>query len=309
MDKIYYIDRKSQKKECEVVYGGAFLFLLYGDSFLSKIFSVILTPLIVKIPFFSKMYGVLQNRKKSRKKVRPFIERFHVDASEFEKKIDEFSSFNDFFYRKLKPSARPLIKNPNVAALPADGRYLFFKNINHFDEFYIKGKKFALESFLQSKTLAKQYENGSMVIARLCPTDYHRFHFPINCVPNEPRLINGDLYSVNPIALRKRLEILVENKRYLTLLQSDLFKEVAFVEIGATFVGSVFPSFTPHIPYKKGDEKGYFAFGASMIVLLFQKGVIEFDADLIEATSKKIEIKALVGQSMGTSKLSEQKNK
>ena len=59
-----------------------------------------------------------------------------------------------------------------------------------------------------------------MLISRLCPVDYHRFHFPVSGIPGEPRLINGWLYSVSPLALRRRLKYLIENKREVTLVDS-----------------------------------------------------------------------------------------
>ena len=294
MPQIKVIDRITKKEEIERIYGGWALSLLYEKKW-GKIF----LPLIAKVPFFSRLYGFLQSLPFSRKKILPFIRKYHVDVSEFAKKTEAFSSFNDFFTRKLKPASRPINKEKDRAIIFADGRYIFFQDVEESKTFWIKGESFSLEKLLQDKALAKRYKKGSMAIARLCPTDYHRFHFPFDATPNEPRYINGPLYSVNPLALKNNIRFLCENKRVITLLQSDLFSEVIYIEIGATYVGSIKQTFSPFEPYKKGEEKGFFSFGGSCIILLFQKGKILFDEDLLLITREKKEVKCLLGQSLG----------
>ena len=94
------------------------------------------------------------------------------------KKPAQFTSFNDFFYRKLKKGKRDIVGNANQAIIPADGRYLFVPKISNTDGFYIKGKKFCLNEFLKDKQLADRYENGVMIIARLCQLTITGFTFP-----------------------------------------------------------------------------------------------------------------------------------
>ena len=295
MTNIQIIDRATNQKTCEKVYGGKALAFLYKDS----IFSKILLILISKLPFFSLFYGFLQKRKLSKKKIKPFIKHYHVNAEEFEKKVDDFTSFNDFFIRRLKKDARPICKEKNVAVMPSDARYMVFQDINLSDGFYVKGQTFDLMSLLQDEKLAYKYKDGSMVIARLCPADYHRFHFPIDCVAHNSQLINGYLYSVNPIAIKKNIKIFSENKRMITFLESEKFGDVLYIEVGATNVGNIKQSFIPQKEYKKGDEKGYFEIGGSTVILLFEKNKIEFDADLIVNSQNKIETKSYIGRSLG----------
>jgi phosphatidylserine decarboxylase len=278
------------------VYGHKSLALLYGDGFFSKIFYHLLLPLLAHFPYFSRIYGRLQKKSSSRKKIEPFIRDYAIDTSEFEPAA--YRSFNDFFIRKLKPACRPIDSRPEVATLPADGRYLAYPR---FDRFFVKGQEFILESFLQNSAYAKCFEHGSMLIARLCPVDYHRFHFPCDGVAGRPHLINGSLYSVNPIALKKRIQILSENKRVITEIDSDRFGTVLYIEVGATAVGTIRQTFKPEEKVSKGQEKGYFEFGGSCLVLLFEKGRIEFDADLVENTRKGYETFARFGESMGRS--------
>lgn len=301
MKPIYYIDRASQTRCEEKVYGAYFIKLLYGDQFMSRLIGAPLAYSLARIPAFSAFYGYMQNQPASVKKVAPFIETFQVDTSEFAQSPAEYVSFNEFFTRKLKNGARPIARGENVAVIPADGRYYFYQNIKKSDGFIVKGKKFKLADLLVNEELAADYEEGSMVIARLCPTDYHRYHFPCDGMAGKTQLINGYLHSVNPAAIKKNIKIFSENKRTLCAIESPQFGKVLYLEIGATCVGAIHETYQEDSSVAKGDEKGYFSFGGSSLILLFRPGSIQFDQDLIDATDAQIEIKCLMGQSMGVS--------
>lgn len=298
MEPIYYIDRETKEKKEEKVYGFFILKLFYGTSLTAKIFSFIFLNLVAKAPYFSIRYGKVQGHSFSKKKIAPFIEKFGIDEKEFLEPASSFSSFNEFFVRRLRKECRPIDPSPLKAVLPADGRYLVFPEISLSDGFFVKGQKFDLPAFLQDEKLAKKYAHGTMVIARLCPTDYHRFHFPCDCTVGKTRFINGPLYSVNPIALRKSLSYITENKRYITELESELFGTIAYIEIGATNVGTVIQTHNKKSALK-GEEKGFFAFGGSCVVLLFEQNSIMLDRDLIENSENKIETLGKFGQSLG----------
>lgn len=291
---IEFIDRKSGQKQVEKVYGDRAIRLLYGDDWMSRIVGAPLLQLTSKIPFISWLYGKWQSSRWTTSKIVPFIEKFGVDPKEFLVEVGQFDSFNDFFIRKLKPDARPIGEG---AVLPADGRYLFYPNISEADGFVIKGEKFCLATLLEDEELAQKYAEGTMVIARLCPSDYHRFHFPCDGVPGETKLINGWLYSVNPLALKRDINIFSQNKRTLCKIASEKFGTVLFLEVGATFVGSMTQTYQPNQPVRKGDEKGYFSFGASTVILLFEPGKITLCEDLVR--SDHVEIKCLMGESLG----------
>lgn len=294
-DTIRFINRDTGKLEQEKVFGEEAIRFLYGNTFGEWI-----NTLVARIPLVSSVFGWWQKAPWTKRNVKPFIQAYQMDSSEFLHAPESFRSFNDFFIRRLKPQSRPIAKGEDVAVLPADARYLFYPNIAQTDGYLVKGKKFSLQSLLQNRELANHYSRGSMVIARLCPTDYHRFHFPVDCTPGKPQLINGSLYSVNPIALKKNIHIFSENKRVITTLQTEQFGQVLFIEVGATNVGSIHHTYTPGHQYDKGDEKGYFSFGASSLILLFEPRAIQFDEDLLKASQQKIEIRGLMGQSMGT---------
>ncbi len=293
MTDIHLIDRESKKKIVEKVPCQGALEFLYSKNPFAWF---VRTPLC-RLSLFSKLFGYLQKRHKSRKNILPFIEKYHMDASEFLDPVECFASFNDFFIRKLKSEARPF--SQTNAILPADGRYLAFQDISKEDGFLIKGKKFSLETLLGDVEIARKYAQGSMVLIRLAPVDYHRFHFPCDCTPSSAQLINGPLFSVNPIALKTNIDILADNKRMITNLETTHFGTVPFIEVGATNVGSIIQTYEPNKFYKKGEEKGYFSFGGSSAILLFEPGKIKIDQDLIENTQKGFETLGRLGQSLG----------
>lgn len=295
MRPITIINRTTGKPEIEKVYGQKALELIYGNSLLSSLIGPPIIQAFAKRPLFSSIYGWFQKKPSSKKKILPFIKEYNVDTTEFADPVESYNSFNDFFIRKLKADARTIAHGKNVAVMPADGRYLFYPNIDQIDHFFVKGTKFSVDEFLVDPNIAKRFQGGTLVLARLCPVDYHRFHFPVSGVPQEPKLINGWLYSVNPWALAKRPTIFHENRRVLTLIQTEAFGEVAMVEIGATNVGSIHQTYTPNKPIEKGTEKGYFSFGGSAIALLFQPGAIQLESDL----QSPHEIYCQMGQPLG----------
>jgi phosphatidylserine decarboxylase len=300
-EPIRYWHRAKRTVETERIYGERWLRLVYEN----PIGRLVLW-LAVKRAFFSLYYGWRMNRRYSAAKVLPFIADYNLDVDEFAKSAFAYKTFNDFFYRRLKPAARPIAPGDDVAVLPADGRHLVFPNVDSADGFYVKGAKFTLAELLgeanvprEQQILAPRFAGGAMVISRLAPVDYHRFHFPVGGRVGEPQLISGWLYSVHPIALRRNLHYLVENRRMVTIIDSPRFGPVAMVEIGATNVGRIRQTFIPGRNVDKGEEKGLFAFGGSCVICLFGRGRIQFDADLVDQSAVHRETYAKMGEHLG----------
>jgi len=252
---------------------------------------------LAKRKVVSSVYGNRMDLPSSTKKIEPFVEEFDIDMGIAQKQ--QFTSFNDFFTRKLKKNARPVDTNSTVAVSPADGKIVAYANISNSD-FIIKGYRFNVFSFLNGR-LAQNYLDGSLVIIRLAPPDYHRFHFPIDGSVTPITRIDGDYYSVNPLALRKMTEIFCLNKREYTVISNPLFGDVVMAEVGATMVGSIVQTYTGNF-VKKGEEKGYFKFGGSTVVLLFEKNKIRIDEDLLINTAKGYETTVKMGERIGEAK-------
>ena len=300
-EPIRYYDRYSKTLKTEQIYGEGWLRFAY-DNPAGRFF----VWLVARRKFFSAWYGWKMNKPVSALRILPFITKYDIDVDEFAKSPFDYKTFNEFFYRALRPGARPIAPGERVAVFPADGRHLILPNVETTAGFYVKGSTFTLAELFndphraaESETLARTFAGGAAVISRLCPVDYHRFHFPVSGGLSEPRLINGSLYSVSPVALRRYLRFLVQNKRVLTLIESPVFGSVAMFEVGATNVGTIRQTFIPGRPAVKGEEKGSFAFGGSCVITLFQRDRIRFDTDLLASSAEHLETYARMGDRMG----------
>jgi phosphatidylserine decarboxylase len=116
------------------------------------------------------------NHPSSVRDIKPFIEFHKLKIDEILDPLDSFKNFNEFFYRKLKPEARPIDSpnDPSVLVSPADCRMMAFPTIDVATQIWIKGINFTLERLFHDKVQSKEYEGGSLGIFRLAPQDYHR---------------------------------------------------------------------------------------------------------------------------------------
>ncbi len=290
---IRYVDRATAQIKTEQVEAGGWLFWLYNNPV-----GELSLQAVVKRKFASEWYGKRMDKPASVSKIEPFIRKYHINMSDFQKK--KYTSFNDFFIRKLKPGARKIDTNKNVVISPGDGKILAWGNIE-YQYFIVKGYRMNLHDFLRNDSLARVYAAGSLILLRLSPADYHRFHFPVSGKLSPVVKIKGEYYSVNPIALRQDIRIFCENKRGYQIISSKRFGHVLMSEIGATFVGSIIQTHRGDTAIK-GGEAGYFKFGGSSIILLFRKGKINIDTDLLRNTRNHLETQVRMGEHIGTAK-------
>jgi phosphatidylserine decarboxylase len=296
---IEYFNRHTGRVEVEQVYGEAALRWAYEN------------PLgrwtnwaFARRAWLARVYGGWMSSPATRGKILPFIERYKLDVAEFAKRPEEFASFNDFFVRKLKSGARPLEGDSNTVIFGADGRHLGFPDASQAAGVFVKGQRWDVAALLGDPELARTYARGTLVLSRLCPVDYHRFHFPADGTPGAPRWLPGSLWSVNPIALRRKLAYLWENKRAVTVLETARFGKVLLLEIGATNVGSINETFTPGRAVARGDEKGFFAFGGSATATIFEPGRVRLAEDLVAQTRAGRELYARMGTELGSTLVS-----
>jgi phosphatidylserine decarboxylase len=291
---VVFFNRHTNREENEQIYGEKPLRWVYetlpGRAALW---------LLVRRAVFSRWFGWRMRRPGSRARILPFIGQYGLDAGEFAQEVDTFRSFDDFFSRQLKPSARPVAGGEAVAAFPADGRHLGFQDVSEARTIYAKGQAFDLAAFLGDAALAERYRRGALVCSRLCPVDYHRFHFPVAGRPGEARWINGWLYSVNPVALRSDVRYLWENKRAVVTFDAGPWGQVLLVVVGATNVGSTTFTYRPGDGVDKGAEAGFFSFGGSFVATLFEPGKIRLAEDLLRETAAGRELYARMGTRLG----------
>lgn len=292
--QIEYINRETDKIEIEKVPGENFLKFLYYNPF-----GKLSLEAVVKRKFLSRWYGKKMDSPKSCEIIENFARENGIDLNEAEKNLNEFTSFNDFFIRKLKEGARKIDFEESTLVSPADGKVLVIENIHDSSKFFLKGEEFTLGDFFKNEVLAEKYLGGIMVIVRLAPADYHRFHFPADGKISMSRKIEGYYYSVSPHAIRQNFRIFCENKREYSILSTEKFGDICIAEIGATMVGGIKQTYEPDTFVKKGDEKGYFYFGGSTVIMFLEKDRVEIDRDILENSINGIETKVFMGEGIG----------
>ena len=292
MIRIY--NRKTSKYDIENVAGEKYIKWCY-ESPLGKS----LLELFIKRKLFSKVYGFYCDTRLSKRKVKPFVNNFSIDMNESINTINDFNSFNDFFTRKLYPEARPFNKEDNILVSPGDGRLLAYTNISMENLVQVKNIHYSLSELIEDDEIAKKYEGGTCLVLRLCPTDYHRFHFVDDGVPGKNHFVKGNYYSVNPTALERIPKLYCQNKREWSIFKSNNFGDIIHVEVGATCVGSIIQSYDENNAVSKGDEKGYFKFGGSTTILFFKPNTVEINEDILVQSSLGFETAVQMGESIG----------
>jgi len=292
---IHFVDRATGERVRENVMGDRFLRLAYSPALRG-----VCRATVFRLALFSKILGTFCNTRFSRGRIRRTIYDLAIDMHDVDEPRRGFRTFNEFFARPLKPGCRPFDHDPRVFCAPAEGRYFVYTGIEGDTCIPVKGAEFAVHRLLGTGTDgAEAFAGGDVVVSRLCPADYHRFHFPANGTRQETRELRGRYDSVNPVALACSGPVLAENRRTVSMLNLDGFGRVAYVEVGAFGVGAIVQTHTG-AAFRKMQEKGYFTFGGSTVVLVVPAGIVDFDKDLIENTRSGIETLVRVGERIGT---------
>jgi phosphatidylserine decarboxylase len=298
--EIQYFNRGTQKVEVEKVYGDGGVKWLY-QSLLGRL----LSGALVKAPI-SIIYGELQSLAISRLKVPGFIKNFEINMSEFlpeegRNELDPYSSFNAFFIRAFKKGARKFLIDKTRMPAFSEARYFGYESITDDKKIPVKGKFLNAKELLANTKWESTFNDGPLLLARLCPVDYHRYHFPDDGEVLEHYKVGGLYHSVNPVALREKQDIFSTNIREVTIMETKNFGKLAYVEVGAICVGKIIQS-TDLTTFKRGEEKGYFLFGGSTVIVIGEKGKWTPSQDILDYTSKGVETYIQLGDEVATRK-------
>lgn len=272
---------------------GKALDFLYKTKIGNKILKILVNPTI------SKVAGAFLDSRMSTFLIEPFRKKNNIDLTDFEEQ--EYTSFNDFFTRKIKSQARPIDMEENSLISPCDSSLSVY-DITEDGEFVVKNTKYTMESLFRSKKLAKHYEGGKLLIFRLTVTDYHRFHMIDDGMLSKNYRIPGVLHTVNPIA-NDFTPIYKENTREFSFLKSKNFGTVAMMEVGALMVGRICNYYKHNEPkgmeVMRGMEKGRFEFGGSTVIIALEKDKAIIDSDILENSKHNFETKIKMGEKIG----------
>lgn len=261
---------------------------LYGNFFGRTLLKVLTVPCI------SRLAGSLLSTKASCILIRPFIKNNHIDMTQFEPV--KYKSYNEFFSRKILPEMRTIDQNPQHLISPCDSK-LTVVPITKGCWFRLKQTVYTVESLLKNRQLASAYEGGYAMIFRLTVDDYHRYGYMADGSKEKNIKIPGVLHTVNPIA-NDYFPIYKENSREYTILHTKEFGDIILMEVGALLVGKIVNHHEKAI-VKRGQEKGYFQFGGSTIVVLIKANVVQIDEDILENSSHGIETVVKFGEKIG----------
>lgn len=298
---IKYFNRMTGVNEIEKVYGDSFIKFLYCSEAGKKFGGVFTNKL------FSKAYGAFQDLPSSHRKVKPFIEKFNIPIQDYEPgsrpsldASDSYRSFNEFFIRKFKLGKRSFVPEPNRMPAFAEARYVGFDSVDEKSVYPVKGNYLLAKDLIGNDQISKIFEGGPLMIARLCPVDYHRYHYPDNGKVIEHYPIAGGFDSVNPLALKYKNQIFIQNERYVSILQTENFGRLAYIEVGAICVGKIVQTHRWNKPFMRGEEKGYFLFGGSTVIVVGEKGAWKPSSDIVTNTKNGIETYLHLGQEVAT---------
>lgn len=293
---IHFFNRQSGKIEEEKVLGGTAVDWAYKDALGLK-----LTDAIFSKAWLSRLMGLYEDSVLSRRQITTFIREYQIDMNLFED--ERYTSFNQFFIRKFKPGVRKFDPSEDAFCAGAEARYLAFENITAAQRFYVKGIEIDLTELFRNSALAREFDGGTLIIARLCPVDYHRFHFPCSGEIDYFQRVAGQLHSVNPVALTAKPDVFLKNERQITCFTHQKFGRVAMIEVGALGVGKIVQS-GPHGSnrFDKGAEKGYFLFGGSTVIWVLQKDRLALSDDLAQNSRQGLETWIPLGDRLGGSR-------
>lgn len=238
----------------------------------------------------------------SREHIQPFIASFKLQdtlAELAEPDPDKYACFNEFFSRALRDGTRPVqgLEDPAVVSCPADCRLTAYPTVDLATRYWIKGAGFTLSRLLGGNDpLAASFDGGTIVIARLAPQDYHRWHSPIDGTVEKVVDIPGAYYTVNPQAINESgvMDVFCENKRSVMLCKRKTTgNPVAIIAVGAMLVGSIVYHGgvdKPGAEIRRGECLGSFRYGGSTVIVVFPKGEVALDGDLVKnSTDDKCE--------------------
>jgi phosphatidylserine decarboxylase len=226
-----------------------------------------------------------------------FASAYGIDASEAEKPLAEYSGFDDFFTRNLRPGARPVDRGPGRVVSTSDGTVVESGVIEAGKLIQAKGVLFALDELISDAESAARLGGGAYFITYLSPKDYHRVHSPVAGRIVGWRHIPGVLFPVNARSVNREPRLFVGNERFVTFIEGEA-GFTAVVMIAAVGVGHVTAAYDDEIathrsrflraglsqrrydqprPIGRGDELGTFHLGSTTIVV-FEPGRVTLDA-------------------------------
>lgn len=267
------------------------------DDTLRKLYSTSIGTAFVSIftnKIFSDIAGKILTTRYSSKIIPKFVDMNDINMNEYEEK--EYNSYNDFFTRRIKKGYREFSDNRTNLCSPCDGKIKIY-DIDKDNIFKIKNSYYTVKSLLKNDKIADKFIGGKLAVIRLSVDNYHRYSYVDNGIKSNNYRIKGRYYSVSPAVLDK-IKVFKENTREFTVIRTENFGTIIQMEVGATLVGKI-TNFHQKGKVKRGEEKGYFEFGGSTIILMFTKDKVKFlDKYLNSEYEYEVNMGDIIGNSL-----------
>lgn len=263
-----YIARE-RNSEVNIVSESSMTLNFFYGTFIGRVILKLIT-----CRFISNIVALYMNSRLSKHRIKGFIDKNDINIYEYDDR--KYSSYNDFFTRRVISSKRPIDSSSDTLISPCDGKLTAYK-IEDDLSLKIKGSYYSIDTLVE-KDIMEEYRGGYALVFRLSTDNYHRYCYIDGGSKGKNFHIKGKLHTVQPISL-SHYNFYKTNDREYTVLNTNNFGKVIQVEIGALCIGRIKNNHETYI-YKKGEEKGYFEFGGSTIVVLVKKGVIKLDDDI-----------------------------
>lgn len=268
------------------------------DRLLSALYGSVLGRLLLKLltcPILSRAAGRLLSTRASCALIGPFVRKNGIDLSQFQE--ERYASYNEFFSRRIRMELRPVEADPSRLISPCDSK-LTVLPVTAEGRFTIKDTPYTLASLLKDPALAEAYAGGQVLIFRLTVDDYHRYCYPCDGEKGPSVAIPGVLHTVNPIA-NDYYPIYKENSREYCAIETKEFGSILMMEVGALLVGKIV-NHPVSGAVRRGQEKGYFQFGGSTVVMVLAPGAARIDPDILANSREGFETVVKYGEAIGT---------
>jgi phosphatidylserine decarboxylase len=263
--------------------------------FYNNFFGRIVLKIFISKPF-NKLVGLYMNSRLSINRINKYIKKNNIDLKEYEQV--KYKSYNEFFTKKILSNKRPINMNENILISPCDSKISIY-TINEDLTLRVKDSYYNIDT-LVGKNIISEYVDGYALVFRLSEKDYHRYCYIDNGKKSDNIHINGVFHTVQKISLDK-YNFYKTNDREYTILNTNNFDKIVEVEIGAMCIGKI-KNLHKNYKFKKGEEKGYFEFGGSTIVLLIKKNIVDIDKDILDNSKNDIETIVKYGERIGIKK-------
>lgn len=280
--RVYNRDTKDYEEEIE--YEKEKLEFLYNT-----VAGRVLLKLFVARPLFSKINAIYYKSNISRKDIKPFIEKHNIDMKYWD--IEQFKSFNDFFTRKREIDVNC---SANEIIAVADSKLMIY-DISDDTRLTIKNTTYNIKDIIKSYSTAKQFNGGKALVFRLAADNYHRHVFIDSGIIIDNYTLNGVLHTVRPIS--EKFKIYSENTREITVIKTKNLGTIVEIDIGALLIGCMVNTYRGY-KVTKLDEKGYFEYGGSTVVILINTNC-KIDEDILEQSRLGYETKVSIGERIG----------